>query len=61
VLGVGSAASIAEKNEFAAVADGRGGSLREFGDASDERVGKCLLDASAFRPTGAGFLRCSRT
>src|SRR5258708_34817474 len=47
VLGVGGAASIAEEDELAAVANG-GGAHRKLRDAGDQSVRKRLLDAGAF-------------
>src|SRR5580692_100947 len=56
MLGVGGAATIPEKYEFATSADGGGGALRKFSDARDQRVRKGLLDAGAFRQLAADFV-----
>jgi len=54
VLGVGGAASIAEEDELAAVANGGGGAHRKLSDAGDQRVRKRCL-TRALSPTGAVF------
>src|SRR5580700_10266729 len=56
MLGVGGAATIPEKYEFTASADGGSGALRKFSDARDQRVRKGLLDAGAFRQLAPNFV-----
>ncbi len=53
---VGSAAAVAEENNFAAVAQCRGGFFRERGDALDEFAGERIFDAGAFFQLSADLI-----
>src|ERR1700722_934941 len=56
MLGVGSAATIAEKDELAALRQGLGGTLRKRFDAGQQLVREALLYAAALAQLGLNGL-----